>query len=63
MKKTGLVISLMSHRDALQRVYDRKIISRDKIEHGLGRVVRNISDMLGVRCALRFMPGYEDQPL
>lgn len=55
VKPKGDMQAIQKDLDALQRLADRKLLSRSKIEDGLGKVIRNMSMTLGIHCALRFM--------
>lgn len=56
----GDMKAIQDDLDALQRMADRKIMSKSKIEDGIGRVIRHMTIILGVRCVLRRMMNEED---
>lgn len=41
--------------DALERISERRLMAQSKIQDGLARVMRNMSDLLDIRCVMRFM--------
>lgn len=51
----GDIQAIQADFDALQHLEVRNIVSKAKVEIGRGRVIRNLSGMLGIRCALRHM--------